>query len=313
MADLLCAIGFLAALLPHCQGTASLATGYVEGEYVQIAPLTTARITRLEVSRGDRVQPGQLLAAVEEEDARIALAAAEAARDRAASDLANLEQGSREPELAAIKAALASAEAQAGRTAREAERQERLLTQRVTSQAQLDAARAAADMATAAVAEAEARLATAQLPARPHQIAAAQAALAQAEASRDAAAWHLTQRQLTAGAPGIVTDILRRPGEVAGPAAPVLGYLPDGAVKLRLYLPEAELSSIAVGDELPITCDGCTPSTATVTYIADRAEFTPPVIYSRAARQKLVYLVEARPDGDTLLKPGQIVDIGPLP
>lgn len=306
-------IGFLAALFSECDAQAPLATGYAEGDYVQVAPLTTARINRLEVARGDRVRPGQVLATVEDQDARIALAAAMAARDRAASDLANLEQGSRAPELAAIEAALASARAQASRTAREAARQERLLAQRVTSQSQLDAARAAADMAAAAVAEAEARLATARLPARPHQIAAAKAALAQAEAERAAADWQLGQRRLTADAPGTVTDILRRRGEVAGPAAPVLSYLPDGAVKLQLYLPEARLSSVSVGTRLEVTCDGCTPATATVIYVADRAEFTPPVIYSREARQKLVYLVEAHPDAETGLKPGQIVEVGLAP
>lgn len=313
MADFLCALGFLAALFPQCEAPAALATGYAEGEYVQIAPLNTARVTRLEVARGDRVAPGQLLASVEDADARIALAAAEAARDRAASDLANLEQGSRAPELAAIEAAVASARSQASRTAREAERQERLLAQRVTSQSALDAARAAADMAAAAVAEAEARLATARLPARPHQIDAARAALAQADANRDAAEWQLGQRRLTADTAGVVTDILRRPGEVAGPSAPVLGYLPDGAIKLRLYLPEGAMSSVTVGTRLDVNCDGCAPSTATVTYVADQAEFTPPVIYSREARQKLVYLVEARPDSETGLKPGQIVDVGLAP
>ncbi len=44
--------------------------------------------------------------------------------------------------------------------------------------------------------------------------------------------------------------------------------------------------------------------------MADEPEFTPPVIYSLENRQKLVYLVEARPEGErTVLKPGQIVDV----
>ena len=53
-----------------------------------------------------------------------------------------------------------------------------------------------------------------------------------------------------------------------------------------------------------------TGRSATVTYVADEPEFTPPVIYSLNNRQKLVYLVEARPEGDgTMLRPGQIVDV----
>ena len=62
---------------------------------------------------------------------------------------------------------------------------------------------------------------------------------------------------------------------------------------------------------LAVQCDGCPPDlTARVTYAAPEPEFTPPVIYSLETRQKLVHLIEARPEGDdTALKPGQIVDV----
>ena len=48
-----------------------------------------------------------------------------------------------------------------------------------------------------------------------------------------------------------------------------------------------------------------------MTYVSPEPEFTPPVIYSAQTRQKLVYLVEARPDGgpQSALQPGQIVDV----
>ena len=58
-------------------------------------------------------------------------------------------------------------------------------------------------------------------------------------------------------------------------------------------------------------CDGC-PSglTAKVSYISPRPEFTPPVIYSREARDRMVFLVEAVPSAR--LNPGQPVDVQPL-
>ncbi|WP_199262576.1 HlyD family efflux transporter periplasmic adaptor subunit, partial [Paracoccus binzhouensis] len=158
------------------------------------------------------------------------------------------------------------------------------------------------------------RLAVARLPARPDAIAAARADLAQARAERQAMEWQLQQRRLTAPAPGTVTDILRHPGELAGPSAPVLTLLPDGAVTLRFYVAEADLAALALGTRLTVGCDGCRPSSATVSFIADEAEFTPPVIYARDARQKLVYLVEARPEpGGSALKPGQIVELWKAP
>ena len=58
-------------------------------------------------------------------------------------------------------------------------------------------------------------------------------------------------------------------------------------------------------------CDGCPDGlTATVSYVSDEPEFTPPVIYSVENRQKLVYRIEARPtNGARRLRPGQIVDV----
>ena len=87
--------------------------------------------------------------------------------------------------------------------------------------------------------------------------------------------------------------------------------LPDGAVKLRVYVPEAALSSVSVGTTLSVNCDGCGDGmTATISYVASDPEFTPPVIYSLQNRQKLVYLVEAIPGAQaTALQPGQIVDV----
>ena len=222
MADFLCSLGFVSAFFAACEAPPPLATGYVEGDYVQLAPLTVARVDSLAVARGDRVAAGQVLAQVEDQDARIALASAEAALHKAESDLANLEEGSRAPEIAAIEAALASARANADRTAKEAERQEQLVKQKVTSQASLDAAQAAADMAAAAVLEVQAKLEVAALPARPHQIEAAKAAVEVARTTKTLAEWQLAQRSLTAVSAGVVTDVIRHPGEIAGPSAPVL-------------------------------------------------------------------------------------------
>ncbi|MEQ9247602.1 MAG: HlyD family secretion protein, partial [Nitratireductor sp.] len=75
--------------------------------------------------------------------------------------------------------------------------------------------------------------------------------------------------------------------------------------------PEAAFSSLKPDALLAVNCDGCDAGlTARITYISPDPEFTPPVIYSLETRQKLVYLVEARPEGDARsLQPGQIVDV----
>ncbi|WP_374370241.1 HlyD family secretion protein [Tabrizicola sp.] len=286
------------------------ATGYVEGNYVQIAPVATAQILALTVTSGDRVTSGQPLVELEKRDAEIALAQAEAAMSRADSQLANLRQGKRPEEIRVIEASLASARAQAGEARRTADRLLDLAARGVATESQRDDASTAAEVAEARVTEIEANLAVAQLPARPDEITASEAALREATAARDHARWQLEKRNLTAPADGVITDVIRRPGEIATAGQPVLSLLPDGAVRLRLYVPEAAIARIAPGSQLSVHCDGCPPDlVATISYIADGPEFTPPVIYSVDSRQKLVYLVEATPVDGSSLKPGQIVDV----
>ena len=134
----------------------------------------------------------------------------------------------------------------------------------------------------------------------------------QAQAALDDAKWRLDQRKLVAPASGYVSDIIRRVGDVAGPSAPVVSFLPDGAIKLKVYVPEARFSQLTLGQELQVRCDGCEKGlTANITFLSREPEFTPPVIYSLESRQTLVYLVEARASHDRPLRlqPGQIVDV----
>ncbi|KGJ19610.1 HlyD family secretion protein [Paracoccus sanguinis] len=313
MADALCSLPLIAALLARCAPPPPLATGYVDGEYVQAAPLATARIAEVMVRRGDVLRAGQVLARMDTADAQGTLDGAEARLLRAQSELADLSQGSRPEELAALEAAVTAARTAAEQARDDAAREESLSARGVSSRSQSETLRAAADVASAQLAQAEARLAAARLPARADRIAAARAAVAEAEAARDTARWQLDQRSIRADAPGIVSDNIREPGEIAGPAAPVVSWLPDGAVRLRVYVPEPALSSVSVGTRLAVSCDGCAPQTARVTWIADMAEFTPPVIYSRESRQKLVYMVEAAPEAPSTLKPGQIVEVRTAP
>ena len=66
-----------------------------------------------------------------------------------------------------------------------------------------------------------------------------------------------------------------------------------------------------IGAPVVVRCDGCAaPLAARITFIAPQAEYTPPVIYSRENRAKLVFLVEARPDTpQPSLHPGLPVEV----
>ena len=138
----------------------------------------------------------------------------------------------------------------------------------------------------------------------------AEAALRQAKANLDWAQTRLDRRRGVSPSDGIVQQIYFRPGETAPPGRAVLSLLPPGNLKIRFFAPETRLASIHYGDTVQVSCDGCARDiTAKVTFIASSAEYTPPVIYSREERAKLVYLIEARTADPDKLRVGQPVTV----
>jgi HlyD family secretion protein len=309
-------IAVLALPLAACDQTSSGGLlGYVEADYVYAAPVSGGRIAEIAVKRGDAVKQGDTLFTLDptEETAKRDSAAASLAQAKAR--LADLQTGERPEELAIIQAQLDAAKASLTLSVPRIERRKEMVKQNIVGVEDVDSAQAAVLEDRGHIAEYSARLAAAKLPARAEQIAAATEEVAAAQADLAAAQWALDQRSIAASAAGRIEDVYFRIGEQASAGAPVLQLLPPANLKLRLYVPEPELGHYKVGEKLAVACDGCAANqTATISFIATAAEYTPPVIYSRESRAKLVYLIEARPD-DTgqPWHPGQPVEAQPVP
>jgi len=114
-----------------------------------------------------------------------------------------------------------------------------------------------------------------------------------------------------APATGTVEEVYFRPGEVVKEGQAVIALLPPGNLKVRFFVAEPVRASLHTGQTVKVSCDGCKGElTATISFIAREAEFTPPVIFSQEQRQKLVFLVEARPSGEAAkLTAGQPVSV----
>ncbi|MDB5635923.1 MAG: efflux transporter periplasmic adaptor subunit [Bradyrhizobium sp.] len=109
---------------------------------------------------------------------------------------------------------------------------------------------------------------------------------------------------------GTVQQIYFREGETVAAQRPVLSIMPPGNMKLRFYVPETDLPKLAIGDEVRVVCDNCAADlTAKIYFIATSAEYTPPVIYSLDERNKLVYLIQARPSRPDALRVGQPISV----
>ncbi len=284
--------------------------GYIEAEYVYIAPSITARIETLTVHEGDQIEAGQFLFDQEANKQQASLRAANARVAQAEANLSNLKTGSRDAEIQVIRASLEEARAQQVLAKSTLARSESLLTRQIVTQAKVDSDRATLEGANARVSQLEAQLAVAELPARDAQVVAAEATLDAARAEADLTAAQLDDMHVTAPINGRIEKIYYDAGEVVAAGAPVISILPPDTLKVFFYLPETARAAFAIGDTLALSCDGCAPGlSATITRMASDPQYTPPILYSRDERNRLVFRAEAALSKGSGLLPGQPVTL----
>lgn len=249
--------------------------GYAEGESAFIAAPQAGWMARVAVRRGDAVKVGDLLFTLDD-------TAQASLRDQAnaAIALAQAQRGEAEANLALAQ--------------KELNRQANLVAAKAGTKQAYDVAKASYDSAVAHVRQIDAQA-------------------AQARASLSNAAYQLSERDVISRTTGRVEDVFFRTGEYAPAMTPVVSVLPPENIYVRFFVPETQFARLKLGQRVAISCDGCASNIiATVTFIAQQQEFTPPVIFSIGSREKLVFKVEARAPGGLKLHPGQPVSVRPL-
>jgi HlyD family secretion protein len=305
----------LVLMLVACQKPAPTSwQGYAEGDYVRVASPLAGTLSSIAVEQGAQVAAGAPLFVLEHASEQSARQEAQQRVLAAQAKLVNLKSGKRPDEIAAIAAQGAQARATLQLAETSLARQQKLVGAGFISRAALDEARANRDRAAAQVAEAGAQINTARLSARSAEQSAAAADVHAAEAALAQADWKMAQKAVPAPVAGRVEERYYRPGEWVAAGSPVLSLLPPQNIKLIFFVPETVRATLRLQQALRVRCDGCARELqASVAYIATQAEYTPPVIYSRDSRAKLVYRVEARlsPTDAIVLQPGQPVDVWP--
>jgi len=306
-------VSVLAALVASCSDPVPPGyQGYVEGEFVNVASPIAGRLDQLSVKRGDAIAVNAPLYALEAVSEAAAQRQAQEQVKAAEATLADLRAGRRAPEQDVTRAQLVQAEVDLARAATNVARDEAQFRIGGIARAQLDDTRSAQAAAQARVAQLRSELTVAQLPSRNEQIQAQSAQVAAARAALDQATWKLDQKSVRASKPGRVYDTLYREGEWVAAGSPVVRMLPPANVKVRFFVPQTLVGSLATGRAVAIQCDGCPANIpAAISYVSNEAEFTPPVIYSNETRSKLVFMVEARPSAEAAatLHPGQPVSV----
>jgi HlyD family secretion protein len=288
-------------------------SGYVEGQPLYLASPVAGTLTSLAVQRGDQATAGQRLFQVDPR--QLGAASQQAAQDliAAQAQAQDARKGQRPVELAVFDAQIAAAEASLRDADATYRRVAILERQGIYARARLDDAKAARDAAAANVSAARKRRDAATLGARQDQVRAADARVQEAGAALAGAAARFTDLAPVAPGPARVEEVFYQRGEWVAANQPVVSLLPDDRITIRFFVPERQAALYRPGRAVRFSCDSCAAGLiATISYISPRPEFTPPVIYSLEARDRLVFLVEARPAHPERLTPGLPVDVTPL-
>lgn len=311
-AKLVC-LALAALTLAGCTRRESSAyQGYLEGDFIYLASPLAGRLEKLSVQKGTQVSAGTPLFSLEQGAELATLREATERVRQAQARLADLKKGQRPSELAALEARLAQARAAAELATRELDRLSQLHEKKVASDDDLDRVQLNHEASTKLVAELSAQLETAQLGARADTILAAQAEVAAAQAALDRAGWAIAQKSQTAPRAGFIYDTLFREGEFVTAAAPIIALLPPENLKVRFFVPESDFSPLKAGTIIHVSLSGRAQAIeAKISYLSPKPEYTPPILYNRENRSKLVFMVEAllAPDVARDLHPGQPVEV----
>jgi HlyD family secretion protein len=264
------------------------------------------RVTELRVREGDRVATGDVLAVIDGALDQTARKARDLEAQAAEVQATLVKKGVRGEEIAVTRARLRAAQASEDLLKKQLERERELNRKGVVADARVDEVEASVARAVAEREVLTSVLAEQRRGARPEErdMASTRAAAARASVALDDL--RLERRELRALSDGVVLDVHAEVGEVVAPGTPVLTVADPNHVYAYVFVPQAKLPGIDVGDRARVRADGIdAPLSGYVEHIARRTEFTPRYLFSDGERSNLVVRVKVHvEDPKSLLHAG---------
>tara|TARA_R110001583_G_scaffold31978_4_gene109239 strand:+ start:226422 stop:227408 length:987 start_codon:yes stop_codon:yes gene_type:complete len=273
---------------PESQPNLVSGNGRLESTSYDVATRLSGRLMALGPKEGDLVKQGDELGLIDARDLQAQLLQSEAlvqqARQTAAEARATVFRYQSERALAATTL----------------KRTQELVARKFLSPQRLDQDRNAVQQADAALAASRLR------------VEAADAAVLAAEANVARIRSNLDDARLLAPVSGRVLYRLAEPGEVLASGARVLTVLDPSDVFMTVFVPSETAGQVQLGAEARLQVDalGAEAVPARVSFVAERAQFTPREVETRNEREKLMFRVKLQLDADWLaahpdvIKPG---------
>lgn len=299
---------WLSGCQPHSQPTHF--SGYIEAEFITVSAPDAGWIEAPQWQYGQTVQVGTPLARFDSHFQQYQLDEAGANAAALSAKLNDALHGARSEEIAVLESQLEEQQFTIEEARLELARLAVLVDKSLATQAEYDKAGLNLKALEAAAQVTAHQIEVQMLAGRPDYLDSLRQQIKAADAARQQAAWKLEQRTLTSRVSGTIKEIYARVGEYVNAAQPILLIQLADTAKVRFYVPEAELGRIRAGQTVAVRQDGNdTVYAAIIGYISQRAEYTPPVLYSEKARQDLVFMAEAHFPAPAAFHPGQPVSV----
>jgi HlyD family secretion protein len=286
-------------------------SGNIEAHESLVSFKVQGRIVDLPVEEGQAVEPGTLLARLDDADYRQKIRIDEANVHVRESNLALVLAGTREQEVKASEQTMLDAQADLQQKKIDYERAQRLFGKDEVSAQDRDLAETARKRAEATFQAAQQRYNQAVEGSRKEDIAIARANVAEASATLGLSRVNLDYATLRAPSTGVITVRQAELGEVVVPGTPVVTLADLDHVWLRAYLAETDLGRIRWGQEATVTTDTYPGKQyqGRISFISSTAEFTPKSVQTYKERVTLVYRIKIDIDNPNHeLKPGMPAD-----
>lgn len=280
------------------------ATGYIIAAHkIELAAKVVGRVAWVGVERGDKVEKGQVLVRLEDDEFKARVLQAQGQLDSAKARLAEMENGSRPEEIAKAKADLDAAQADLDNAEVSLSRTRELARSKVVAQQELDDAESRYKSQQARVASMRQMYELARLGPRAEQIAAQRALVDQAKGSLVLAESDLANTVIRAPLSGTILQRNVEVGEYVttsfvgeGGAKGYVASLADlQDLRVELDISQNDFAKVAMSQPCWVTTDA---------YPDRRYEGAVFLISPEANRQKATVEVEVKVlNPDALLRP----------
>ncbi|MFU8803327.1 MAG: efflux RND transporter periplasmic adaptor subunit [Bradymonadaceae bacterium] len=206
-----------------------------------------ATIEEILVEEGDRVEKGEVLLRLEQDEVARQVDQARAGVAVTRGELQRLRAGTTEQELAQARAALMRAQSARELAEEEARRAEMLFEEGVMTRSDLDRARATLAQARADEESAWAQIELLESMPRPEDVRVVSARLEEARAALALAEERIERRSLRAPFQGTITRRFVDPGEAAAPGMPLLTLVDMSGAEVFWETDENNVARIEIG------------------------------------------------------------------